>query len=31
MKLYGFRAGATEAEIVAELMERHARLAGGGK
>jgi hypothetical protein len=29
MKLYGFRAGASEAEVVAALMERYARLAGG--
>jgi hypothetical protein len=29
MKLYGFRAGAAEAEVVAALMERYARLAGG--
>jgi hypothetical protein len=29
MKLYGFRAGAPEAEIVAALMGRYARLVGG--
>jgi hypothetical protein len=29
MKLYGFQAGMTEAEVAAGLMERYARLAGG--
>jgi hypothetical protein len=31
MKLQGFAKDAPEAEVVAGLMERCARLAGGGK
>jgi hypothetical protein len=31
MRLYGFAKDMPEAEVVAALMERYARLAGGGK